>query len=193
MSKVTWKPGTFLYPLPVVMVSCGTMEQSNIITVAWTEILNTDPATVYISVRSTRYSYNFIKQQREFVINLTNKNLVRATDWCGVKTGSKVDKFKEMHLTKEKANFIQCPMIKESPVSVECKVKEIKELGTHHVFIADVLAINADEQYIDEKGAFDISKCDLIAYANGHYYALGKKLGKFGFSVQKKKKNRRKR
>lgn len=193
MSKVTWKPGTFLYPLPVVMVSCGTMEQSNIITVAWTGILNTDLATVYISVRPTRYSYNLIKQQREFVINLTNKNLVRATDWCGVKTGSKVDKFKEMHLTKEKANFIQCPMIKESPVSVECKVKEIKELGTHHVFIADVLAINADKQYIDEKGAFDISKCDLIAYANGHYYALGKKLGKFGFSVQKKKKNRKKR
>ena len=191
-NKVTWKPGTFLYPLPVVMVSCGTMEKSNIITVAWTGILNTNPATVYIAVRPTRYSYHLIKEQGEFVINLTNKNLARATDWCGVKTGAQVDKFKEMKLTKEKANFVKCPMIKESPVSVECKVREIQEMGSHHVFVADVLAINADKQYIDEKGAFDISKCDLIAYANGHYYALGKKLGKFGFSVQKKKKNRRK-
>ena len=191
MSKVTWKPGTFLYPLPVVMVSCGTMEKSNIITVAWTGILNTNPATVYIAVRPSRYSYHLIKEEGEFVINLTNKNLVRATDWCGVKTGSQVDKFKEMKLTKEKANFVKCPMIKESPVSVECKVREIQEMGSHHIFIADVLAIDADRQYIDENGAFDISKCDLIAYANGHYYALGKKLGKFGFSVQKKKKNRR--
>lgn len=191
-NKIIWKPGTFIYPLPVVMVSCGTMEKSNIITVAWTGILNTNPATVYIAVRPTRYSYHLIKEQGEFVINLTNKNLARETDWCGVKTGSKVDKFKEVKLTKEKANFVKCPMIKESPVSVECKVKEIQEMGSHHVFVAEVLAIHADKQYIDEKGAFDISKCDLIAYANGHYYALGKKLGKFGFSVQKKKKNRRK-
>ena len=189
MGKIMWKPGTFLYPLPVIMVSCGTMEKSNIITVAWTGILNTNPATVYISVRPSRYSYNLIKEQGEFVINLTNKDLARATDWCGVKTGGKVDKFKEMKLHKDMANFVKCPMIKESPVSVECRVKEIKEMGSHHVFIADVLAIHADEQYIDGKGAFDISKCDLIAYANGHYYALGKKLGKFGFSVQKRKKS----
>lgn len=191
-SKVTWKAGTFIYPLPVVMVSCGTMEKSNIITVAWTGILNTNPARVYIAVRPSRYSYSLIKEQGEFVINLTTKNLVKATDWCGVKTGSKVDKFKEMNLTKDKANFVNCPMIKESPVSVECKVREIQEMGSHHVFVADVLAINANKQYIDEKGAFDISKCDLIAYANGHYYLLGKKLGKFGFSVQKKKKNKKK-
>lgn len=189
MAKVTWKPGTFIYPIPAVMVSCGTMEKSNIITVAWTGILNTDPATVYISVRPSRYSYNLIKQRREFVINLTTKNLAQATDWCGIKTGAKVDKFKSMNLNKEKAKFVKCPMIKESPVSVECKVREIKELGTHHMFIADVLAINADEKYIDKKGAFDISKCDLIAYSNGHYYTLGKKVGRFGFSVQKKKKN----
>ena len=187
MSKVMWKPGTFVYPIPTVMVSCGTMEKSNIITVAWTGILNTNPAMVYISVRPSRYSYNLIKDQGEFVINLTTKDLVRATDWCGVKTGAKVDKFKEMNLHKEKANFVQCPMIKESPVSVECKVKEIKELGSHTMFVAEVLAINSDEKYIDEKGAFDISKCDLIAYANGGYYAMGKKLGKFGFSVKKKK------
>lgn len=190
MGKITWKPGTFLYPIPAVMVSCGTMEQSNIITVAWTGIVNTDPAMVYISVRPSRYSYLLIKQQKEFVINLTTENLVKQTDWCGVKSGAKVDKFKEMNLHKEQAEFVKCPMIQESPVSVECKVKEIKTLGSHHMFLAEVLAIHADEKYIDEKGAFDISKCNLIAYSNGGYYALGKKVGKFGFSVQKKKNQR---
>ena len=187
MGKVTWKPGTFLYPLPVVMVSCGTMEKSNIITVAWTGIMNTDPAMVYVSVRPSRHSYEIIKNSGEFVINLTTRDLVYATDWCGVKSGAQVDKFKEMKLTKESAKFVKCPMIKESPVSIECKLKEIQELGTHHMFVAEVLGINADEKYIDEKGAFDISKCDLIAYANGKYYTLGKKVGKFGFSVQKKR------
>lgn len=191
MSKVTWKPGTFLYPIPAVMVSCGTMEKSNIITVAWTGIINTNPAMVYISVRPTRYSYNLIKEQKEFVINLTTSNLVKQTDWCGVKTGEKVDKFKEMNLHKEKANFVKCPMIKESPVSVECKVKEVRDLGSHSMFIAEVLAINSDEKYIDSKGAFDISKCNLISYANGGYYSMGKKLGKFGFSVMKKNKRKK--
>jgi flavin reductase (DIM6/NTAB) family NADH-FMN oxidoreductase RutF len=188
MSKVMWKPGTFIYPIPAVMVSCGTMEKSNIITVAWTGILNTNPAMVYISVRPTRYSYNLIKEQGEFVINLTTEGLAYATDWCGVKSGKDVDKFKEMKLTKEKANFVQCPLIKESPVSVECKVKEIRELGSHHMFVAEVLSIDADEKYIDKNGAFDISKCNLIAYSNGGYYSLAKKIGKFGFSVEKKKK-----
>ena len=191
MSKVTWKSGTFIYPLPAVMVSCGTMEESNIITVAWTGIINTDPAMCYISVRPTRHSYEMIKKTGEFVINLTTKDLAYATDWCGVKTGAKVDKFKEMKLTKEKANFVSCPMIKESPVSVECKVKEIRELGSHHMFVAEILGINADEKYINENGAFDISKCDLIAYSNGNYYSLGKKIGRFGFSVQKKKKQQK--
>ena len=191
MSKVIWKPGCFVYPIPAVMVSCGTVENSNIITVAWTGILNTNPAMVYISVRPTRYSYKLIKEQGEFVINLTNEKLVYAADWCGVKTGEKVDKFKEMNLHKEKAKFVKCPLIKESPVSIECKVKEIKELGSHHMFIAEVLSIDADDKYINEKGAFDISECNLIAYANGNYYTLGKKLGKFGFSVQKKKKKRK--
>ena len=190
MPKVTWKPGTFLYPIPAVMVSCGTMEKSNIITIAWTGIINTNPAMVYISVRPTRYSYNMIKEQGEFVINLTTKELAYATDWCGVKTGAKVDKFKEMKLTKEKAKYVKCPLIKESPVSVECKVKEIKEFGSHHTFIAEVLAINADEKYIDKTGRFDISKCNLITYSNGHYYTLGKKIGKFGFSVEKRKKKK---
>ena len=188
MSKVMWKPGTFIYPIPATMISCGTMERSNILTVAWTGIACTNPAKVYISIKPERYSYNIIKESGEFVINLTTEELAYATDWCGVKSGKNVDKFKEMNLHKEKANFVKCPMIKESPVSVECKVCEIKELGSHHMFLADVLAINADEKYIDEKGAFDISKCDLIAYANGGYYPLGKKKGKFGYSVQKKKK-----
>ena len=187
MSKVMWKAGTFEYPIPAVMVSCGDMEKSNIITVAWTGILNTNPAMVYISVRPTRHSYNMIKESREFVINLTTKDLVKQTDWCGVRSGEKYDKFKEMNLHKERANFVKCPLIMESPVSIECKVKDVVELGSHHMFVAEVLSIDAEDKYIDEKGAFDISKCDLIAYANGGYYPLGEKLGKFGFSVQKKK------
>lgn len=187
MGRKIWKAGTFEYPLPAVMVSCGTMEKSNIITVAWTGILNTNPAMVYISVRPTRYSYNLIKKSKEFVINLTNRQLAYATDWCGVRSGEKYDKFKEMKLHKEKANFVSAPLIKESPVSIECKVKDIIKLGSHDMFVAEVLSIDADEKYIDEKGAFDISKCDLIAYANGGYYPLGKKIGKFGFSVQKRK------
>lgn len=187
MSKVQWKAGTFIYPIPAVMVSSGTMEKSNIMTVAWTGILNTNPAMCYISVRKERYSYNLIKENGEFVINLTNEALAYATDWCGVKSGKDFDKFKEMKLTKEKANFVKAPLIKESPVSIECKVKEIVPLGSHDMFVAEVLSIDADEKYIDKNGAFDISKCNLIAYANGGYYPLGKKIGKFGYSVQKKK------
>lgn len=186
MSKVIWKPGTFIYPLPVVMVSCGDMENSNIITVAWTGIINTDKPMCYISVRPERYSHNIIEKTGEFAINLTTKSLAYATDWCGVKTGAKVDKFKEMHLTKEKGKFVKCPLIKEGPVSIECKVKEVKHLGSHDMFVAEILSIDADEQYIDKKGAFDISKCDLITYANGKYFTLGKQVGKFGYSVQKK-------
>lgn len=188
MSKVIWKPGTFIYPIPAVLVTSGDMEKSNIMTVAWTGILNTNPAIVYISVRPERYSYNLIKENMEFAINLTTEKLAFATDWCGVRSGTKFDKFKEMRLTKEKGNFVKCPLIKESPVSVECKVIDIKELGSHHMFVAEVLSIDADDKYIDENGAFDISKCGLISYANGGYYAQGKKLGKFGYSVQKKKK-----
>lgn len=192
MSKKIWKPGTFVYPIPAVLVTSGDMKNSNILTVAWTGILNTNPAIVYISVRPERYSYKLIKENKEFAINLTNEKLAYATDWCGVRSGAKFDKFKEMKLTKEKAEFIKAPLIKESPVSIECKVIEERNLGSHTMFVAEVLSIDADEKYIDEKGAFDISKCDLIAYANGGYYKLGKKLGKFGFSVAKKKKNKRK-
>ena len=176
MSKVQWKGGTFIYPIPAVMVSCGTMEESNIITVAWTGILNTNPAMCYISVRPERYSHNIIKENGEFAINLTTRQLAYATDWCGVKSGRDVDKFKEMKLTKERANIIKAPLIKECPVSVECKVKEIVPLGSHDMFVAEIVAIDADEKYIDKKGAFDISKCDLIAYANGGYYPLESKI-----------------
>lgn len=192
MSKKIWKPGTFVYPIPAALVTSGDMKNSNILTVAWTGILNTNPAIVYISVRPERYSYKLIKENKEFAINLTNEKLAFATDWCGVRSGAKFDKFKEMKLTKEKAEFIKAPLIKESPVSIECKVIEERNLGSHTMFVAEVLSIDADEEYIDEKGAFDISKCDLIAYANGGYYKLGKKLGKFGYSVAKKKKNKRK-
>lgn len=187
MGRKIWKTGTFEYPLPAVMVSCGTMEKSNIITVAWTGILNTNPAMVYISIRPIRYSYNLIKESGEFVINLTNKQLAYATDWCGVRSGEKFDKFKEMKLHKEKAQFVKAPLIKESPVSIECKVKDIIKLGSHDMFVAEVLSIDADEKYIDEKGAFDISKCDLIAYANGGYYPLGKRLESLDFPFKKEK------
>ena len=191
MHKEIWKSGTFVYPIPAVMVSCGDMKDSNIITVAWTGIINTNPAKVYISIRPERFSYNIIKEKKEFVINLTNKKLAYATDWCGVKTGAKLDKFKEMKLTKQKCEFVEAPAIMESPVSIECKVTEIKELGSHHMFIADVLSIDADKKYMDQNGAFDISKCELIAYANGGYYELGRKIGKFGYSVKKKKNKKR--
>ena len=191
MSRKEWKSGTFIYPIPAVMVTSGNMEKSNIMTVAWTGIINTNPAMCYISVRPERYSYNLIKENGEFIINLTNEKLAYATDWCGVKSGKDYDKFKEMKLTKEKANHVKCPIIKESPVAIECKVKEIRELGSHHMIIAEILSIDAENEYIDENGAFDISKCNLIAYANGGYYSLNKKIGKFGYSVQKKKKGKK--
>jgi len=187
MAREIWKAGTFIYPIPAVMVTSGTYENANIMTVAWTGIINTNPAMCYISVRPERYSYNLIKENGEFVINLTNEELAFATDWCGVRSGAQYDKFKEMNLTKERAQNVKCPIIKESPVAIECKVKEIKELGSHHMIIADVLSIDADKKNIDENGSFDITKCDLIAYSNGKYFTTGRKIGKFGFSVEKKK------
>lgn len=188
-SKRVWKSGTFIYPIPAALVSSGTMEKSNILTVAWTGIINTNPAIVYVSIRPERYSYNLIKENKEFVINLTNENLVYETDWCGVKSGAEYDKFKELNLSKQKGKFVKCPLIKEAPVSIECKVIEEKKYGSHVCFIAEVLSIDADNKYFDKNGAFDISKCNLIAYANGGYYSLGKKLGTFGYSVSKKNKN----
>lgn len=189
MSKLTWKPGTMIYPLPAVMVSCGSdPEEYNILTISWTGTICTDPAMCYISVRPNRHSYNIIKKNGDFVINLTTKALAFATDWCGVKSGSKYNKFREMGLTPVPAKMVKAPLIKESPVNIECIVKEIKELGTHHMFISEVIAVNADEEYIDEKsGLFRLNEAEPICYSHGKYYEMGKLIGKFGFSVEKKR------
>ena len=187
-NKISWKPGTIEYPLPAVMVTCGNMEKSNILTVAWTGVICSEPAMVYISVRQSRFSYKMIDETREFVINLTTKDLVKQTDWVGVRSGKDYDKFKEMKLTKQKCSKVKCPMIAESPVSLECKVENTINLGSHVMFTAKVLAVNVYEEYFDKNGAFDSSTCNLISYANGRYFELGKQLGTFGFSVAKKKK-----
>jgi len=194
MSKILWKPGTMIYPLPAVMVSCGSVpEEYNIITISWTGTICTDPAMCYISVRPSRHSYEIIKKNREFVINLTTKELAFATDWCGVKSGSKHMKFKEMVLTPVAATKIKAPLINESPVNIECIVKEIVELGSHHMFISEVVAINADEKYIDKQtGLFRLQDSEPICYSHGKYYETGKLIGKFGYSVEKKKKKKTK-
>ena len=188
MGKQIWKPGNMLYPLPAVMVRVSDQNgKVNIITVAWAGPVCTNPPMVSISVRPERFSYAMIKETGEVVINLTNKKLAFATDYCGVKSGRDVDKFKEMHLTKEKAQKVQVPLIKESPVNIECRVRECKELGSHHMFLADVLAVHVDEAYMEEQGRFDLNAADLITYSHGEYFLLGEKLGKFGYSIQKKK------
>lgn len=188
MGKQTWKPGNMLYPLPAVMVSTADKSgEANILTVAWTGTVCTNPAMVYISVRPERYSYQMIKESGEFVINLTIEELIRATDYCGVRSGKDVDKWKECRLTKEKAVSLEyAPVIAESPVNIECKVKEIQELGSHHMFLAEVTAVQVDEAYMDEKGKFNLNKTGLLAYSHGEYMGLGKKLGTFGYSVRKK-------
>lgn len=190
MAKQIWKAGNMVYPLPAVMVTCRDKDgNDNIITVAWTGTICTNPAMAYISVRPERHSYNMIKETGEFVINLTTKELTYATDYCGVKSGRDVDKFKECKLTKEDAVHVNVPMIKESPVNIECKVERIDELGSHHMFVAKVLAVHADEKYMDEKGKFDLAKADLIVYSHGEYYSMGEKLGTFGYSIKKKSKS----
>lgn len=186
MSRISFKPGTFLYPLPAVMVTSGDMENSNVLTASWTGIICSDPAMTYISIRKERHSYNMIKENMEFCINLTTEDLAYATDYVGVKSGKDEDKFEKMGLTKEKASMVKCPMIKESPVCIECKVKEIKELGSHDMFIAEIVAVNVDEKYMDETNKFNMEDCKLIAYSHGQYFKLGEKIGKFGYSVKKK-------
>lgn len=189
MSKQTWKPGNMLYPLPAVMVSVTDGEgKDNIITVAWAGTVCTNPPMVSISVRPSRYSYDMIKKTGEFVINLTTEKLAFATDYCGVRSGRDVDKFKEMNLTKEKAEFVSAPMIKESPVCIECRVKEIRELGSHHMFLADVLAVHAEEEFMDHNKKFHLNDARLLVYSHGEYLATGKRLGTFGYSVKKKNK-----
>ena len=170
MAKQTWKPGNMLYPLPAVMVSVTDGKgEDDIITVAWTGTICTNPPMVYISVRPERHSYHMIKETGEFVINLTTEKLAKATDFCGVRSGRDVDKFKETGLTREKADIVSAPMIQESPVSIECKVKEIKELGSHHMFLADVVAVHADEHYMDENNRFDLNLAKPLVYSHGEY------------------------
>lgn len=187
--KETWKPGNMLYPLPAVMVSVTDGQgNDNIITVAWTGTICTNPPMVYISVRPSRYSYEMLKKTGEFVINLTTEELAFTTDYCGVRSGRDVDKFKEAHLTKEPAQFVKAPMIKESPVSIECRVTEVKELGSHHMFLAEVLAVHAQQEYIDKNNKFQLNKAKPIVYSHGEYLGTGKSLGTFGYSVKKRKK-----
>lgn len=191
MAKQQWKPGNMLYPLPAVMVSVRDRSgRDNIITVAWAGTVCTNPPMVSISVRPERYSYHMLEESGEFVINLTTEKLCYATDYCGVRSGRDVDKFEEMKLTKEEAAKVNAPMIAEAPVNLECRVEKVEKLGSHHMFIARVMAVHADEAYMDEKGRFDLNKAQPMVYSHGEYYGLGKKLGSFGYSVKKRKKKR---
>jgi len=188
MAKVKWRGGALLAPVPPVMVSCGDMERSNIVTVAWTGILNTIPAKTYISLRPSRYSYEIIKDTGEFVINLTPAELIRTADSCGVYTGRKVDKFAKYSLTKTAAFEVAAPLIGECPLSLECRVTDIIPLGSHDMFIADIVAVDVDETLLDKEGKLCLDRAHLAAFAHGEYFELGKKIGSFGFSVKKKKK-----
>lgn len=188
MEKEFWKPGNMLYPIPAVMISCGDIENiPNIITIAWAGTVCSSPAMVSISIRKERYSYDIIKSSKEFVINLVTKELVKQADYCGVKSGRDVDKFKEMKLTPMKGKIVSAPIIGESPVSLECVVKDIIPLGTHDMFLAEVVSVAVDKRFMDEKGRFHLNQSGLIVYSHGEYYGLGELLGKFGYSVQKKK------
>lgn len=187
--KQDWKPGTLIYPLPAAMISCGsTPEEYNIITLSWLGTICTNPPMCYISVRPERHSYEIIKRDMEFVINITTEDLAFATDWCGVRSGKDFSKFDEMKLTPGKASIVQVPIIEESPLNIECRVREILSLGSHDMFIADVVNVKADEKYIDpETGKFSLESAKPIAYSHGQYYSLGEKIGGFGWTVRKKK------
>lgn len=190
-NKELWQGTTLVSPVPPTMVSCGTIDKPNILTIAWTGIINSIPPMTYISVRPERFSYDIIKENLEFVINLPTEKLAKACDWCGVKSGRDVDKFKEMNLTPIKANKIDAPIIAESPINVECKVKEIIRLGSHDMFLAEILAVNVDKNIIDNDGKLLMDKANILAYSHGTYYTLGKALGTFGFSVRKKPINKK--
>ena len=186
--KQDWKPGTMIYPLPAILVSCGsTAEEYNLITVAWTGTLCTNPPMCYISVRPERHSYAIIKKNMEFVLNLTTEDMAFATDWCGVRSGRDYDKFEEMRLTPGKATIVSAPIVEESPLNIECRVKEIISVGSHDMFIAEVVNVRADERYLNpQTGKFELSESHPLVYLHGAYYGLGKKIGKFGWSVEKK-------
>lgn len=186
--KQSWKPGTMLNPLPAVIVSCGDNTRSNLITVAWTGTICTAPPMLYISVRPERFSHSLIRETMEFTVNLTTAAMARATDWIGVRSGRDYDKWKETGLTAVDGVKVRCPAVEQSPVNIECRVKEIFSLGSHDMFIADVVNVLADEHYIDpETGALQLDKADLLQFSHGHYYSTGTPLGHFGFSVRKKK------
>lgn len=188
MAKEIWKPGNMIYPLPAVLVTVSDNEgNDNVLTIGWTGTVCTNPAMAYISVRPSRHSYKMLKETGEFVINLTTKELAYATDYCGVKSGKDEDKFKTAHLTKEKAQHVKAPLIKESPVNIECRVVDVIPYGSHDMFVAEVLCVHADKEYMDETGRFDLGKANPIVYSHGYYYTTGEKLGKFGYSVAKKK------
>ena len=191
MAKQKWKGGALVAPVPPAMISCGNEADgsSNIITVAWTGITNTVPPKTYISVRPSRHSYGLIKESGEFAINLTTTALVKHADWCGVYTGAKVNKFEKCGLTKEPASEISCPLIGESPLSLECRVTDIIPLGSHHMFLADIVAVDVDESLMDRDGKLRLDKAGLAAFAHGEYFALGERVGSFGYSVKKKKKH----
>ena len=189
MARTYWKPGTIIYPLPAVMVSCGeNPEEYNIITIAWTGTINSNPPMCYISVRPGRHSYEIIKRTGEYVINLTTEKLAKATDWCGCRSGKKYDKWKEMNLTPAPSKIVKAPIIEESPVNIECVVKDILELGSHHMFVSEVVNVSVDDKFLNEQQAFSFSKANPLVYSHGHYFGMGKKIGKFGWSVEKKKK-----
>lgn len=188
MSKEFWKAGNMIYPLPAVLISCQREgETPNIFTVAWTGTICTNPAMVYISVRPERYSYSIIEETKEFVINLSTEEIVKAVDFCGVRSGRDVDKFKETGLTPVPAQKVKAPLVEESPVNIECRLKEIVKLGSHDMFIAEVLGVNVDTKYLNEKGKFELAKSKLVAYSHGEYYGLGDLIGTFGYSVRKDK------
>ena len=188
--KTSWKPGTMIYPLPAVLVSCGNQDENyNLFTVAWCGTVCTNPAMCYISVRPERHSYDIIKQTGEFVINLTTESLARATDWCGVKSGRQVNKFQAMRLTPQKGEKVEAPIVVESPVNIECKVKSIIPLGSHDMFIAEVVNVQVDDELINPAtGKFELERAHLITYSHGQYFSLGKELGHFGWSVRKRQK-----
>lgn len=190
--KKSIKPGTLLMPLPAVMVSCGSPEKPNILTIAWTGIVNSTPPMTYISVRKSRFSHDLIAQSGEFIINLTTEALTFATDYCGVKSGREVDKFKEMHLTPLAADAVRCPMIAESPVNLECKVLEVHEYPSHDMFVAEIVAVHVDEELLDEKGRLEMEKAGLMTYVHGQYFGIRKQpLGRFGYAVMKPKTKKR--
>ena len=192
MSKTVWGGGALIAPVPPALVTCGTVEQPNVLTVAWTGILNTVPPKTYISVRPQRFSYPLIEKNRAFVINLPTAALVRAVDFCGVRSGRDTDKFAAAGLTAVPASQLACPLIEESPLSLECRVTDIVTLGTHHMFLADIVAVDVESSLIDHAGKLHLDRAGLLAYAHGEYFALGRKLGSFGYSVRKKPRGRRK-